>query len=812
MSPTGTHDNRTLKPKKPGSGNPPSIANPGHSGPTTFFLKSEKDIERDMERGRRKSRSNTGGSSEQMTPQASVMDNSSFGVQSLENTISSLSSDRSLSRTDSNLSETSASAGADNVVAGRKRKVNPVHPRIAAAGQRIISSEHLSTQASSAASPASLRSAESPFRTHLRRGSAASSINMSQPLTPLRLSPQPESAMPSTPRSGSLKSFRLSDEESNIADETGSQAIQSSSGEDDDDEGSSRLASNDTDGAEPQLVMPSISMPSRRPFTQQGRHMGRLRVMVVGPKGVGKTSLIKNIFRTCEDIVHVDSALISTPNASTTVHKDAMNEPTKRITEYHASTKPYPVWWSDMESSSVWRRKSFGEGVLERNILFIDTPGIDRQGAAQHILEDLEAIMKQNARMESWSDSHLLTALSGEGGLQVDAVLYVFGAEATSLIEGEKDLLKQLSRMTNLIPLLGRADTCSAEELTFRRRQVLETLDELHCERYAVVEPSLELASVVADSSRLEPFAISSALGDDTETMDASLLMSSEYMQPLVQSDLPYFVDRFMSPGNITRLRHFAAKKFLLWRKEHMGNAVDLHKQRFLHSPQVELPSSFGSPAITANMSLLDEPSKVLVPHSSSSYYRSSSPSAASLELQGKELGTYSQALAKQNQQPSEPYRQFRMAKWAQDLQRSLDSERRRYTRMYTQRPPELPTDENEKHEAALVTSREPRKPAKGRLGGDLSIIDPRDPLGVLALSQSFRRRGWIALQVAGGCGLLGAIVFWTVRNWTEVQEWFGIGQAPYLVNAQAVPAPEKGLADFLQDAADTARALLFGW
>jgi len=36
----------------------------------------------------------------------------------------------------------------------------------------------------------------------------------------------------------------------------------------------------------PQLVMPRVSMPRRKPFTEAGRTMGRLKVMVVGDSGM----------------------------------------------------------------------------------------------------------------------------------------------------------------------------------------------------------------------------------------------------------------------------------------------------------------------------------------------------------------------------------------------------------------------------------------------------------------------------------------------------------------------------------------------
>jgi hypothetical protein len=44
----------------------------------------------------------------------------------------------------------------------------------------------------------------------------------------------------------------------------------------------------------PQLVMPSIQMPSRRPFTTKGKAMGKLKIMVAGESGT-YTHFVANV-------------------------------------------------------------------------------------------------------------------------------------------------------------------------------------------------------------------------------------------------------------------------------------------------------------------------------------------------------------------------------------------------------------------------------------------------------------------------------------------------------------------------------------
>jgi len=104
---------------------------------------------------------------------------------------------------------------------------------------------------------------------HQRRSSQAT---ISRPFTPLSFgSPAPPSLM------SSPDSRRPSDAGSYM-DDMASQAIVSSGDEERDELVDS--------GSAPQLVMPSIKMPSRRPFTERGKHMGRLKVLIAGDSGM----------------------------------------------------------------------------------------------------------------------------------------------------------------------------------------------------------------------------------------------------------------------------------------------------------------------------------------------------------------------------------------------------------------------------------------------------------------------------------------------------------------------------------------------
>lgn len=194
--------------------------------------------------------------------------NNMFGVESLETSVDSMSQSHDLLH--KSLQRAASRTG--------KRKMGRPSPRKSedsSIPDSISSSSHSSPHASRDNSPADQRRA-----THTKN-------NNSQSLTPLSL--------PSPP-SGNIPSFmtsRRNSAESLFTDDAVSQAIVSS--EDDDQE---TMPSQVMDsGSIPQLVMPSIRMPSRRPFTEKGKNMGRLKVLIAGDSGKFiKVILIMEIF------------------------------------------------------------------------------------------------------------------------------------------------------------------------------------------------------------------------------------------------------------------------------------------------------------------------------------------------------------------------------------------------------------------------------------------------------------------------------------------------------------------------------------
>lgn len=152
--------------------------------------------------------------------------------------------------------------------------------------------------------------------------------------------------------------------------------------------------------------------------------------------GIGKTSFIRSVVQLCEDIVHVDPLSPSNsfshppPPTSKARKRTADHAGTTRVSEIHASTKPYPHWWADVEDSRVLRRrKSSLDAVLERNICFVDTPGFARTTTQREdmdmVIDYVESLLYHTASVNAMDDSDVLGLVSGNGGASIDLIIYL---------------------------------------------------------------------------------------------------------------------------------------------------------------------------------------------------------------------------------------------------------------------------------------------------------------------------------------------------------------------------------------------------
>ncbi|KAB8616646.1 hypothetical protein FH972_025981 [Carpinus fangiana] len=620
-------------------------------------------------------------------------------------------------------------------------------------------------------------STRSPARQYTRPPSVNT---LSMPLTPVfALSPLTglgayEADGVSTPRSTSLRSFRLeaSDDDSDREDDSISQAVTSGSDEECPPHASTAQPESwQTAGqsSAPLLVMPSVTMPKRRPFTEKGKQMGKLKILLAGSKGSGKSSLIKSIVQACEDIVHVDPVevnhptLVASPRRDSAHPQDARNAKiTAHVTEIYASTKAFPSWWSDIEESKLLRRrKSFNDTVLERNICFVDTPGYDRLPStannADAIVRYVESLLHRTSTFPSMSSGELLSLLAGNGGVQVDVVLFCISREQP---EAELHLLRRLATLTNVIPIIAKADQMSHGELDAAKTSTLRRL------QTAEIQPFLfghSMSGIIADPDKeYPPYTVSSALSSTDDTMDASLLMSPDYRPPLHASDLPTLVSRLFDPSTASWLRHAAAKKFISWRRSNSFLPPSLSLNT-LHPPRAQQPT-YQSSATTSSA------------YTTSSVVATSiSPSAVIVSTDAKPPSAPSYTISRlaDHTQREDRFAQVRLARWASDLQRALRNERERFAALQdAERNRWLRERLGECVSPTADLETDGEKGALMRLGdarndkwrSSAALVDPRDPLGLLALDERVRWRAGRAATVLGGAGLVGAVVVWCVR------------------------------------------------
>lgn len=598
-----------------------------------------------------------------------------------------------------------------------------------------------------------------------------------------------------------------------MLDDYGSQVIHSSSEDEDIAEDVAEKADQDQVGKDnalnfPQLVMPSLSMPKRRPFTDRGTNMGRLKVLVMGPSGIGKTCLIRSVMQTCDDIVHVDPSITASTHSSQCCRSDLTNDQraycaTKQITELNASTKAYPHWWSDMdEGKGLKRRRSISGAILDRNICFVDTPGWNSSGAEEHehmqvIVDAITAYMEEsfsrNVHMGQLEDSELLNSLSGGGGVQVDVTLYLFRpgkhlrardfctsnkltlhTACTHISPAELRILRRLSSLTNLIPVIGKADTCSVDHIQDAKTALRGILDAAGV-KTSTFRNDYVKKSGAEGKAREMPYAISSAVGDDSDIMDASLLMSPEYSQPLMPSDVAELAYQLFEPENIRWLRHCAVKKFLRWRRENLGTSIQSHKNEL---NAISLGhQAYLSGARTGSL-LAYPPSGVLVPHTQ----LDSHSSEIEWSLMASRLATPKGSTHSVGSwtDMSESQTHMSVADWAQDLHYALDTERRRYMKPEKSREMTLCGTQDQgsiQHDHCAGAKAISTRAISGgfEAKGGASVVNADDPLGVLALGEELSRKGWLVLRILGGCSIFATVAVWMVRNWSIVTETLGL-------------------------------------
>ena len=406
------------------------------------------------------------------------------------------------------------------------------------------------------------------------------------------------------------------------------------------------------------------------------------------------------------------------------------------------------------------------------------------------VIEYVEGYL-QKLCTNSLNEADFVGLVSGDGGTSVDVVFYLI---ADSLKPADIEYLRLLTPLTNVIPLLARADALRTEAYVAEAKEkVARQLHEANIRPFVFTVPTAaqDLALTLASSSGLpQPYAVSSASGSDHDIMDASLLMSPDYVQPLVPTDLTTLVEQVFCPDGISRLRHAAAQKFAKWRR---SSSMDSSSGSGTNKGQASRPQALYRPLGFGGNELGHPP--VSLGGGAAAVSRASSASVLTTPLGAP--SSFALARITDHTQREEHLAQIRLASWAAELQRNLDNERARYETLarneravwLTERLSECvqdgtlvavpPTARSVQRSSKALKKKKGAawsRAAASSAGLPLSrsAFSHDDPLGLLEVTANLRARGVLVLEVLGSLSVLGGMALWMVRHnyHLQVYQW----------------------------------------
>ncbi|KFA52912.1 hypothetical protein S40293_00994 [Stachybotrys chartarum IBT 40293] len=400
-------------------------------------------------------------------------------------------------------------------------------------------------------------------------------------------------------------------------------------------------------GLGPQLIMPSLTVPQRRPFSDAGRALGKLKILVAG----------SNVERL----------------------------------QAHPRYTPVqdPFLCGDPEQTAI------------------SHPGGKNASEVRYVKSHLASLLDKQV-----SDSDLCAFLEGGGGSIVDVVLYLLPHTGPS--EQGLERINSLVTMTNVIPLIARSDELSEDELSRAKRDFREKLRAEALGTFSFVRPE-------SYDDQIDIYAVSTTKQADRDIIDASVLMNSEYMPPLVSTELNTLVRWLFSVDGSAQLRHASALKCIKWRRE---QCQDASLRYALMGPR-DAAQYAVTPVVTTN--------------------------------------PFSQPRL---------WRRIELTNWADGLRQSLEAERMGQAMQHAS------TRDTVLYERQKTVAK--RGNGRRKLENS-SRIHYEDPLGLLQLGSKIRRHGGFALDLLplfpslGALACLAQVVYpeWgNIRDSTPLHEW----------------------------------------
>ena len=333
----------------------------------------------------------------------------------------------------------------------------------------------------------------------------------------------------------------------------------------------------------------------------------------------------------------------------------------------------------------------------------------------------------------------------------VSQVLLMLIVGIPDLNSSDVEFMKRLSQFINIIPIIAKSDRLSHSEVQALKSSISDSMCTAGLKPFTF--PS-------SDAATHRPYTVCSVPSNDEDNMDASLLMSPEYVRPLLPSELVTLMEHVFDKDNMSWLRYAAAKKIVQWREvtHSIPKMVSLQGSLPPHLRRVITSSSTSSSMVSS----LSTASGVLVshPHSPSSYL---------------------QAKIADHIYREERLAEFHLANWAGDLQRSLQNERARYEALARGEQVVWLTKQLNHYvqDEAMILSQRTIKQSSAADKAIMSsrdstvasmpyrrLVNPADPLGIIRWNETMKQRGWITFQLVGSFGVLGAVAVWIARSW----------------------------------------------
>lgn len=278
----------------------------------------------------------------------------------------------------------------------------------------------------------------------------------------------------------------------------------------------------------PESLQPSINSMFRRKKEKRGINFS---VMLVGASGTGKTTFANNLL---ESTVFPHRYTQDIPS-STNNENVKIVKPTKVVT--FNSKNGIPNYMSPFDPSS----SSFEPGItITSTALEITTSDFADEGTPEKINFYLTDTLGLSENLDneicfdevtSYLEQQFDSVLAEETRIKrnprfddtrVHVALYFIEPTGHGLREMDVEMMKKLSRYTNVVPIISRADSFTETELIKFKKQIMDDIDRFNVPTYKFEvdeeEDDLETIEENKALAMLQPFAIICADDRDSST------------------------------------------------------------------------------------------------------------------------------------------------------------------------------------------------------------------------------------------------------------------------------------------------------